>query len=81
MAPIVFSEIAMSPSVVDEIASLLGGRSEIARLVGVRPPSVYCWTRVPAEHVLLLEEAVKGRISRHQMRPDVFGLDPVSCQR
>ncbi|MCR9092352.1 MAG: helix-turn-helix domain-containing protein [Proteobacteria bacterium] len=32
--------------------------------------------RVPGEHCRAIEEALGGRITRHDLRPDVFGPAP-----
>jgi len=45
----------------------------IARTVAVTPAAIYQWTQVPAPHCRGVEK-VTG-ISRHKLRPDVFGRD------
>ena len=54
----------------------LGGISATARIMQVTPPAVAKWLRagrVPAERVLALEEACEARVTRYQLRPDVYG--------
>lgn len=48
----------------------------IAQLCEVSPQALDGWTRIPAEYVLRLEAACDGEVSRFEMRPDVFGLEP-----
>lgn len=55
----------------------VGGQSALARACGVKQGHVWHWLnkslRVPAEHVLAVEAATKGGVSRHELRPDIFG--------
>ncbi|WP_093820201.1 transcriptional regulator [Stenotrophomonas indicatrix] len=52
----------------------LGGPAHIGRVCGVSSQAVSQWKRVPAEYVLAIEEATG--VSRHDLRPDVFGPAP-----
>lgn len=45
--------------------------SALAREIGVTPPAIFQWTRVPAERVLEIERLTG--VSRHELRPDVYG--------
>lgn len=58
-----------------------GAQKEFARLMDVRPQSIVKWeTRgIPANRVLRVE-AVTG-ISRHELRPDIFGEQPPRRRR
>lgn len=49
----------------------VGGVSELARRLGIAPPSVSAWQRVPVERLAAVE-AVTG-IARDTLRPDLFG--------
>ena len=49
-----------------------GSRVRIAEALGITPGAISQWKNVPAEHVLTVEK-ITG-ISRHDLRPDVFGL-------
>ncbi|WP_088368543.1 transcriptional regulator [Sphingomonas dokdonensis] len=55
-----------------------GGQSALGRLLGTSQAAVWKWVRrgkpLPAEHVLKVEEATG--ISRHRLRPDVYGPEP-----
>jgi DNA-binding transcriptional regulator YdaS (Cro superfamily) len=48
-----------------------GGATKLASLLPVTPQAVSQWSRVPPEHVLIVEQA--SGVSRHQLRPDIFG--------
>ena len=54
---------------------LLGGIRATARAMGVTPGAVQKWLayRVPAERVLEMEGATDNRVSRYELRPDVYG--------
>lgn len=64
---------ASSP--IEKAISKLGGPTKAAAALGVSKPNVVLnWRkreRVPADKVLLIEELTG--ISRHTLRPDVFG--------
>lgn len=66
---------------VDMVVEKLGGVTKTARLLGVANPSVIAnWRargRIPPERVLEIE-ALSG-ISRHIIRPDVFGTAPIEA--
>jgi TorA maturation chaperone TorD len=55
---------------------LVGGQAKLARILGVTQPNVWHWLhkseRVPGEYVLKIEEATGGRITRHDLRPDLY---------
>jgi TorA maturation chaperone TorD len=55
---------------------LVGGQAKLARILGVSQPNVWHWLhkseRVPGEYVLKIEEATGGRVSRHDLRPDLY---------
>jgi DNA-binding transcriptional regulator YdaS (Cro superfamily) len=47
-------------------------KTAVAETLGVKRAAVSQWKSVPVRHVLDLERATKGQISRHVMRPDVY---------
>ena len=68
-------------STIERAVGIIGSQSAIARLLGgkVRPQHVSYWVsvgRVPAEHCRAIEAATDGRVTRYQLRPDVFGEAP-----
>lgn len=60
--------------IVSQAAERAGGVVALARELGIKHTAMYSWTRVPAERVLDIER-VTG-ISRHELRPDIFGPAP-----
>ncbi|MBL8807517.1 MAG: molecular chaperone TorD family protein [Rhodospirillales bacterium] len=55
---------------------LVGGQTQLARLLGVKQSHVWHWLnraeRLPAEFVLPIENATGGQVNRHMLRPDLF---------
>ena len=51
-----------------------GRLTELAKVLDVYPGAICQWDKVPAARVLQVEEATG--ISRHALRPDVFGPAP-----
>lgn len=62
-------------STVERVIEALDGPTKAATKLGISNPSVVMnWRkrkRVPADRVLLIEELTG--ISRHELRPDIFG--------
>ncbi|TMJ05531.1 MAG: molecular chaperone [Alphaproteobacteria bacterium] len=52
----------------------VGGVSELARRVGISQPSVSNWDKVPAERVLVVEDATG--VPRVRLRPDLYREQP-----
>lgn len=62
-----------------EAIEIAGGQSELARKLGIKQGHINMWVHrnkkaPPPEYVLQIEE-ITG-ISRHELRPDVFGDKP-----
>jgi len=55
---------------------LLGSQRALAEAVGIKQPSVHeilnYGKKVPAEWCLPIERATEGRVTRHQLRPDLY---------
>lgn len=69
----------MSPlEALQKTVELAGGQSELARRIGgrVKQQHVHYWLtvmeKISHEHVLAAEAAVGGRVSRHDLRPDMY---------
>lgn len=56
-----------------DLITSLGGPTELARLLGCKPPSVTEWRvrGIPAERCPAIERAKEGRFTCEQMRPDI----------
>ncbi|MCB2109313.1 MAG: helix-turn-helix domain-containing protein, partial [Rhodobacteraceae bacterium] len=49
-----------------------GGVAALARAINVTPQAVSQWDRIPAERVIAVETATNGKVTRHQLRPDLY---------
>ncbi|MBL8630438.1 MAG: pyruvate, phosphate dikinase [Rhodospirillaceae bacterium] len=49
-----------------------GGVVSLARAINVTSQAISQWDRVPAERVLAVEKATGGKVSRHDLRPDLY---------
>lgn len=58
-------------TVLERVVKQAGGRIALADKLGIKPQAVSQWDKVPALRVLDVER-ITG-ISRHELRPDVFG--------
>lgn len=71
---------AVSSVVMDAIkraCEVVGGRAALAEAIGVTPSFISQLVNgerpIPAERVLAIEHATGGKVTRYQLRPDVFG--------
>ena len=56
-----------------------GGAVALARRLGITSQAISQWRRVPPLRVLEVEEATGRRVSRHELRPDIYPLEQVSA--
>ena len=49
-----------------------GGVAALAAYLGVTSQAVSQWTRIPAERALTVEAATGGKVTRHELRPDLY---------
>ena len=59
----------------DRLIEALGGIRATARILGVAPSAAHRWKRrgyVTAEYVLRAEEACEARVTRYELRPDIY---------
>lgn len=55
-----------------ELIVSLGGPTAVARMLGIKPPSVIGWNgKPPSDRCPAIERATEGRVTCEQMRPDV----------
>lgn len=50
-----------------------GGISALAKLLGMKKQAVWQWRKCPPKRVLAVEAATGGVVTRHRLRPDVYG--------
>lgn len=71
----------MSTESLKRACDLVGGQKHLADRIGVTQSMVWYWLErskrgVPAEYVLPIEDATDKAVSRHELRPDIFGPPP-----
>lgn len=55
---------------------VVGGRVALASALGVTPQAIFLWLkkgRVPVERALAIETLTGGKVTRRDLRPDIFG--------
>lgn len=61
---------------IDEVVKLAGGQAELARRCSTSQPRIWQCVhrnkRIPADLVIPFERAVGGKVTRHDMRPDLY---------
>lgn len=61
------------PMPVEKVAAFFGSNGELATVVGLSRAAPRFWPKgVPAQYVLTVEKASKGKLSRHDLRPDLY---------
>lgn len=71
----------MSIPSLDRAVEVAGSQSALAKALGIKPPSISGWYergKVPVERCAAIEAATG--VSRHDLRPDVFGPAPDAQQ-
>lgn len=72
----------MTPAkALEEAADIVGGKSELARRLGISPQSFNGWERCPKKHVagvvrIVAEALAKRPITAHDLRPDLYPQRP-----
>lgn len=59
-----------------EAIRIIGGPTAVGDILGVTSQAISQWRVCPAIRVLAMEGACDGHISRHDLRPDIFGNTP-----
>lgn len=67
----------MNTKPITKAVDVAGGQSALAKAINVAPPVVWQWLKglrpVPAHHCIPIEDATGGKVTRYDLRPDVFG--------
>lgn len=66
-------------SALDRAIDTVGTQQALADALGIQSPSISEWKargKVPAERCLAIEALCGGKVSRYDLRPDVFGDPP-----
>lgn len=74
--------VATMKEALQKAVDLAGGQSSLAKAIGVKQQHVWNWLnrdgKPAAEHVLAIEAATDGAVTRYELRPDVFGPPPAA---
>jgi len=65
----------MRDEALDRAISEAGGVAALARAINVTSQAISQWERVPAERTLAVEAATNGKVTRQQLRPDLYPKD------
>lgn len=67
----------MDMTALDRAVEAAGSQLALANALGIKSPSISGWydrKKIPVERVIAIESATG--VSRHELRPDVFGPSP-----
>jgi DNA-binding transcriptional regulator YdaS (Cro superfamily) len=68
-----------------QVIHVLGSQKALAEAIGAAPALVWQWANgkrpVAAKHCIAIETATSGAVTRHDLRPDVFGPAPQPEQK
>lgn len=62
----------MRDTALENAITAAGGTAALARTINVTPQAISQWERVPAERVIAVEEATGGKVTRSDLRPDLY---------
>ncbi len=71
--------VHMNASPLETAIRLAGGVPAVAKALDISQPAIHRWRargKPPADRVIYLERASDGKVSRYELRPDVFGPAP-----
>lgn len=64
--------------IIKRAADAVGGQTQLVRALGLKSQgTISAWRksgRIPAEHVLKIEELTQGAVGRHEVRPDLYPM-------
>lgn len=55
---------------------IIGGLTKTGRAIGCTPQAVDQWEICPGGRVLAIEAATEGKVTRYELRPDLYGQAP-----
>lgn len=66
----------MQTTALEKAVELLGSQAELARKIGKKQAHIWNWLhrdrKVPADMAMRIEEATAGKVTRHELRPDLY---------
>lgn len=58
--------------IVKRAVKLAGGPTALGHVLGITSQAISQWDLVPPEHVIAVEKATAGQITRFELRPDIY---------
>lgn len=71
-------DIRLMRDALTKAIEIIGSSKALAEQLGITAQAVSQWDRVPANWVLEIERLTN--VSRHDLRPDIFGPDPAKSE-
>ncbi len=66
----------MQTTALEKAVEILGSQAELARKIGKKQAHIWNWLhrdrRVPADMAMQIELATDGKVTRHELRPDIY---------
>ncbi len=74
----------MSLKALEKAVDLAGGQTALANLLGVTQGRIWNWLnrdqKVSPEMVIAIETATGGKVSRHDLRPDIYPIETPAAE-
>ena len=58
--------------IVARVIEAAGSKAALAKHLGLHRQALGYWRRIPAHHVIHVEQFLNKKVTRHQMRPDIY---------
>src|SRR5579871_218525 len=71
----------MRDEALERAITLAGGVAALARAINVTSQAISQWDRVPAERAIAVEGATAGKVTRHELRPDLYPVEGGTAAR
>ena len=68
----------------DRAISIVGTQTALAAALRIKSPSISGWResgRIPVERCIEIESLTKGKVTRQDLRPDIFGSPPKAAKK
>jgi DNA-binding transcriptional regulator YdaS (Cro superfamily) len=69
---------------IEKAIEICGGQTALAKALGIKQSAISNWInrgQVPPDRCLAVEVSTRGKVTRYDLRPDVFGEPPERCDQ
>jgi len=68
----------MDTNALQKACDLVGGQAALGRKIGRKQSTVWNWLKrgIPSDECPAIEAATEGKVTRYELRPDIFGQPP-----